>query len=46
MIFNYYLFTCCCSFLNSFGLVFFGTNCKGPSILKGVLEFGEASDTH
>lgn len=26
--------------------VFFGTNCKGPSILNGVQEFGDDSDTH
>lgn len=39
--------TCCCNCLNSFGLVFFGTNCRAPSILTGVLLcVGDPSDTH
>ena len=38
--------TCCCSFLNSLGLVFLGTNCSADSILTGVLCVGEFSATH
>lgn len=39
--------TCCCICLNSLGLVFFGTNCRAPSIFTGVLLWvGDPSDTH
>lgn len=37
--------TCCWSFLNSFGFVFFGTNCN-VSILTGVLDWAEPSWIH